>query len=80
MAGSVGWLAMTPQAALDVQIARYTAMTPEQRVAIALRLDELACEIARLGIRRQHGPDLACGQTFDPNIIVEIHIPPECAW
>ena len=45
---------MSPQAALDAQIARYRAMTPEQRVLTALRLHELACEMARLGIRRQH--------------------------
>ena len=45
---------MTPQAALQMQIDRYRAMTREQRVAIALRLHELACEMARLGIRRQH--------------------------
>lgn len=47
---------MSPEAALDVQIARYREMTTEQRVLIALRLHELACEMARLGIRRQH-PD-----------------------
>lgn len=47
---------VTPQAALDAQIARYRQMTREQRVAVALRLHELACEMARLGIRRQH-PD-----------------------
>ena len=29
-------------------------MTREQRVTVALRLHELACEMARLGIRRQH--------------------------
>ena len=29
-------------------------MTRERRVAIALGLHELACEMARLGIRRQH--------------------------
>lgn len=45
---------MSPQAALDAQIARYRAMTPEQRVLTALRLHELACEMARVGIRRQH--------------------------
>jgi hypothetical protein len=45
---------MTPESALDKQIARYRAMTREERVAIALRLHELACEMARLGIRRQH--------------------------
>ena len=45
---------MTPEAALQAQIERYRAMTREQRVAIALRLHELACEMSRLGIRRQH--------------------------
>jgi hypothetical protein len=45
---------MSPQAALKAQIARYRAMTPEQRVLTALRLHELACEMARVGIRRQH--------------------------
>jgi hypothetical protein len=35
-----------------MQIARYRAMTREQRVGIALRLDELACEMAPLDIRR----------------------------
>ena len=45
---------MTPQAAQEAQIARYRSMTREQRVAIALRLHELACEMARVGIRRQH--------------------------
>ena len=47
---------MNPQAALETQIARYREMTPEQRVLTALRLHELACDMARLGIRRQH-PD-----------------------
>jgi hypothetical protein len=45
---------MTPQSALETQILRYREMTCEQRVSIALRLHELACEMARLGIRRQH--------------------------
>jgi hypothetical protein len=45
---------VTPQAALETQINRYRSMTREERVAIALRLHELACEMARLGIRRQH--------------------------
>ena len=45
---------MTPQAALDLQLSRYRAMSREERVALALRLHELACEMARLGIRRQH--------------------------
>jgi len=47
-------LYMSPQAALEMQIERYRAMTREQRVGIALRLHELACEMSRLGIRRQH--------------------------
>jgi hypothetical protein len=45
---------MKPAAALDTQIARYREMTCEQRALIALRLHEMACEMARLGIRRQH--------------------------
>ena len=45
---------MTPQAALKVQIDRYRIMTREERVGTALRLHELACDMARLGIRRQH--------------------------
>ena len=45
---------MTPQAALKAQIDRYRAMTREERVGTALRLHELACDMARLGIRRQH--------------------------
>jgi len=45
---------MTPQAALDEQIARYRRMTGEQRLAIALDLHEMSCDMARAGIRRQH--------------------------
>jgi hypothetical protein len=45
---------MTPQAALEVQLERYRAMKPVERVEVALRLHELACDMARLGIRRQH--------------------------
>ena len=45
---------MTPQAALELQVLRYRAMSREERVAIALRLHEFACEMTRLGIRRQH--------------------------
>jgi hypothetical protein len=47
---------MTPEEAVERQIARYRAMSREERVTIALGLHELACEMARLGIRRQH-PD-----------------------
>ena len=45
---------MTPQAALNYQIKRYREMTGEERLAIALDLHELACDIAREGIRAQH--------------------------
>jgi len=45
---------MTPEAALAAQIERYRAMTKWERVSIALRLHEFACEMARLGIRRQN--------------------------
>ena len=39
---------------MDKQVECYRRMTGEQRVAIALGLHEMACEIAREGIRRQH--------------------------
>jgi hypothetical protein len=45
---------MTAAAALEKQIECYRRMTGEQRLAIALDLHELSCEIAREGIRRQH--------------------------
>ena len=45
---------MTPDAALDTQIARYRDMTGEQRLAIALGLHELACDMARAGIRQRY--------------------------
>jgi hypothetical protein len=45
---------MTPAAALEEQIDRYRAMTGEERLRIALDLHELACEVARAGIRSQH--------------------------
>lgn len=45
---------MTPQASLEQQILRYRQMTGEERLAIALDLHELSCDIAREGIRRQH--------------------------
>ena len=47
---------MNPAAALEVQIARYRKMSGAQRLEIALELHEMACDIARAGIRRQH-PD-----------------------
>jgi type II secretory pathway predicted ATPase ExeA len=45
---------MTAAAALEKQIAQYRLMTGEQRLAIALGLHEMSCQIAREGIRRQH--------------------------
>ena len=44
---------MTAAAALNEQIKRYQRMTGEQRLAVALELHELSCDIAREGIRRQ---------------------------
>jgi hypothetical protein len=44
------------QTALDEQIAKYRRMTGEQRLRIALGLHELACEVAREGIRARY-PD-----------------------
>ena len=52
---------MNPQQALEKQIELYRAMTREERVGIALRLHEMACEMARLGIRRQH-PSASAGE------------------
>jgi hypothetical protein len=45
---------MTPEAALAKQIEMYRQMTGEQRLAIALGLHELSCEVVRAGIRHQH--------------------------
>ena len=45
---------MTQQAAFDEQINQYRRMTGEQRLGIALDLHELACDVAREGIRQQH--------------------------
>jgi hypothetical protein len=44
---------MTAATALDRQIEHYRRMTGEQRLAVALELHELSCDIAREGIRRQ---------------------------
>ena len=40
--------------ALDKQIECYRRMTGEQRLAVALELHEMSCDIARAGIRRRH--------------------------
>jgi hypothetical protein len=45
---------MNATEASEEQIRRYRLMTGEQRLALALELHELACDIAREGIRRQH--------------------------
>ncbi len=45
---------MSPQEATELQIQLYRQMTGEQRLAIGLRLHELACDMAREGIRHQH--------------------------
>jgi len=45
---------MKPDAALDLQIQRYREMTGEQRMALAFELHELACDVAKAGIKAQH--------------------------
>ena len=45
---------MSPEVALEKQIERYRQMTCGERVQVALHLHEMACEMARVGIRRQH--------------------------
>ena len=45
---------MSPKRALNEQIERYRRMTGEQRLAIALELHELSCNVSREGIRHQN--------------------------
>jgi len=45
---------MDPDCALQEQIKRYRQMSGEQRLALALELHELSCNVAREGIRRQN--------------------------
>ena len=45
---------MKPDDALQEQIQRYRQMTGEQRLALALELHELSCDLAREGIRHQN--------------------------
>jgi len=45
---------MRPDEALQEQIRRYQQMTGEQRLALALELHELSCNLAREGIRHQN--------------------------
>lgn len=42
---------MQPESALEIQIAQYRQMTGEQRLALALELHELACDLSRAGIK-----------------------------
>ena len=49
---------MTAATALNKQIERYLQVTGAQRLAVALDLHEMSCDIAREGIRRSH-PDAA---------------------
>jgi hypothetical protein len=44
---------MNAEAALELQIKRYRAMTAEQRIKFDLDLYECACNVARAGIRYQ---------------------------
>lgn len=46
--------AMNAETALERQLDAYRKMTGEERLAIALRLHELACNMSREGIRHQH--------------------------
>ena len=45
---------MDAETALQRQLEAYRQMTGEQRLAIALGLHELACNVAREGIRHQN--------------------------
>ena len=45
---------MNPDRALNEQIERYRRTTAEERLAIALGLHELSCNVAREGIRQQN--------------------------
>jgi hypothetical protein len=45
---------MNAISALNEQIQRYRRMSGEQRLAVALDLHEMSCDIARAGIRHQH--------------------------
>jgi len=45
---------MNPERAFQEQVERYRRMSGEERLALALELHELACNVAREGIRHQH--------------------------
>ena len=53
--------AVNAREALDAQIEKYRRMSGEQRLAIALDLHDLACDVARAGIRSQH-PDAGAAE------------------
>jgi hypothetical protein len=55
---------MTPEQALQRQIEAYRRMTGQQRVEIALRMHDLACQVARCGIRNQF-PDAGDDEVED---------------
>lgn len=57
---------MSPESALDAQIRRYREMSGEQRLAIALDLHALACDIARAGIQQQF--PAATGQEVEQHL------------
>ena len=63
---------MDPTGALEKQLESYRRMTGEERLAIALRLHELACEVAREGIRNQY-PDASPDE-------VERHLQKRLRW
>jgi hypothetical protein len=51
---------MRPEEASAMQIALLRQMTGEDRLALALEMHELACDVAREGIRHQYpGADAA---------------------
>jgi hypothetical protein len=73
---------VTPETALNEQIKRYRAMTGEQRLKIALDLHELACDVAREGIRHQH-PNASEKEVEDllrQRIALEREIKPRHKW
>jgi hypothetical protein len=53
MAAAQEEMLVGPELALEKQLESYRRMTGEERLAIALRLHELACDLSRDGIRRQ---------------------------
>ena len=53
MAAAQEEMLVGPELALEKQLESYRRMTDEERLAIALRLQELACDLSREGIRRQ---------------------------